>query len=356
MKIRTAIIGQGRSGADIHAKYLVTDPDKYTIVAVADPIQARMDRAAKVYNYSADCKRYTDYHDLFKHTDIDLIVNASMSHMHVPITKEIMEAGFNVLCEKPLARTVKEVDMLVKTAEKTKKHFAIFQQSRFAPYFRKVKEIVDSGVLGRIVHVGIAFSNYARRWDWQVVRKFNAGGLLNTGPHPLDQALRFLDCDGMPEVTCHMDNANSFGDAEDYIKLVMKAPGRPVIDLEVSSCNAYPTHTYLVQGTRGGLKGSMTHLDWKYFKEEEAPKQVLSENPITGPDGSPLYCSEQLTWHDESWDVPQEQADLFKAISSGFYNMLHRSLTQNAPLEITPAQVRQQIAVIEECHRQNKFG
>ncbi|MDW7659590.1 MAG: Gfo/Idh/MocA family oxidoreductase, partial [Bacillota bacterium] len=179
---------------------------------------------------------------------------------------------------------------------------------------------------------------------------------LNTGPHPLDQALQLFGDDVEPNVTCIMDRANTFGDAEDYVKLLLHAPGHPVIDLEISSCSAYPCFTYQVQGTRGGLKGSMTHMDWKYFREDEAPGQQLIRTPLKKPDGTPAYCGEQLTWHEEAWDLSDEQKDLFRTIATAFYRRLHESLTRGLPLDIPPQQVRRQIAVIEECHRQNPLS
>ncbi|MBN8216463.1 MAG: Gfo/Idh/MocA family oxidoreductase [Spirochaetes bacterium] len=351
-QLRVGIIGQGRSGADIHAKYLVTDPDYFKIVAVADPIASRLEHAKKAYGYDSECLLTTDYRDLLKIKDLDLVVNASQSHLHAPISLEFLRAGFNVLCEKPMARTVAEVDAMAAAAKKAGRTLAVFQQSRFAPYFTQVKKVVDSGVLGRLVQVQIHFSGYARRWDWQMIDRLNAGGLRNTGPHPLDQALRFLDFKGMPEVVCHLDLANSFGDADDFAKVLLKAPGRPLVEVEVSSCNAYSGFTYLVQGTRGGLKGSMKEIEWKYFDEKEAPKRQLCEKPISTPEGGPAYCSETLPWKEEKWTVPAEDADLFKAISSRYYRMLHRTLTEGAPLEVTVEQVRQQVAVTEECHRQ----
>lgn len=351
-QIRVAILGQGRSGRDIHGKHLKTVQDQYKIVAVVDPLEDRRKRAVEEYG----CEVFENYTELFGREDLDLIINASPSHFHVPITLDLLNHGFNVLCEKPLARRASEVDELIEASKKNGKLFAIFQQSRYAPYFRKVKEVVDSGVLGRIVQVSIAFNGFARRWDWQCLQEYNGGNLLNTGPHPLDQALRFLNTDSMPQVTCFMDRANTFGDAEDYVKLIMKAPERPVIDLEISSCCAYPSFTYNVQGTCGGLKGSMTHIDWKYFKPSEAPEQHLVRTPLMHEDGTPAYCGEKLNWYEESWDVPKEDDNLFNAISKGFYDMLYKALTEGAPLEITPEQVRQQIAVIEECHRQNPLS
>ena len=103
----------------------------------------------------------------------------------------------------------------------------------------------------------------------------------------------------MPQVTCIMDRANTFGDAEDYVKLLLHGHGRPTIDVEISSCCAYPSFTYNVQGTYGGLKGTTTHLEWKYYLPSEAPEQRLIREPISKPDGTPAYCREELILHED---------------------------------------------------------
>ncbi|NLM77592.1 MAG: Gfo/Idh/MocA family oxidoreductase [Ruminococcaceae bacterium] len=350
--IKIAILGQGRSGRDIHAVNLMYLTDLYQIVAIVDPLPDRRERAAREFK----CDTYAHYTEILQRTDIDLVVNATPSYLHGPITIDLLNHGFNVLVEKPMSRSVAEVDAMIAAAEKNKRLLTIFQQSRFAPYFVKVREVIDSGVLGRIVQIGISFSGYARRWDWQCLQSFNGGSLLNTGPHPLDQALQLFGDDVEPQVTCFMDRVNTFGDAEDYVKLLLHGPGKPVIDLEISSANAYPSFTYLVQGTRGSLKGNMQRIDWKYFILEEAPPQQLIRTPLKKPDGTPAYCSEQLTWHEDAWDLPQEQKDLFETIATTYYKRLYKALTENSPLDITPQQVRRQIAVIEACHRQNPLS
>ena len=91
------------------------------------------------------------------------------------------------------------------------------------------------------------------------------------------------------------------------------------------------------------------------IKPSEAPKQKLLRNPLANPDGTPSYCVDSLKFHEERWDLPKEQEDLFMTMNKAFYGMLYKTLTKGKPLEITPGQVRQQIAVIEECHRQNKL-
>jgi len=347
-KVRTAIIGQGRSGRDIHVAALKLMPEMYEIVAIVDPIELRRRRAQEELR----CDVYESHRALFKRKDLDLVINATPSHLHYPITLEVLKKGYNCLCEKPLAKKAREVDRLIAASQQSGRMLAIFQQSRFAPYFEKVREVIASGVLGRIVQISIAFNGFARRWDWQTLQEFNGGNLLNTGPHPLDQALALFG-DGMPKILCRMDRANTYGDAEDYVKLLLWGEGHPVIDLEISSCCAYPSFTYNVQGTRGGMKGNTSGMEWKYYRPEEAPPQKLIREPIINPDGTPAYCREQLPWHTGSWAVSKENADLFATISGRFYTMLYKRLTTGQPLEITPEQVRRQIAVIEECHKQN---
>ncbi|NHN29895.1 Gfo/Idh/MocA family protein [Paenibacillus agricola] len=352
-KIRVAILGQGRSGRNIHTISLNQAKAHYEIVAIVDQLPERQERAKR----EAGCDVYGDYRELLKRSDIDLVINAFPSNLHYPITKEFLDNGFNVLCEKPLARTPEEVDILIDSAQRSGKLLAIYQQSRFAPAFMKAREIIESGAIGRVVQVSIAYNNFARRWDWQTLQSNNGGNLLNTGPHPVDQALQFFGADAIPNVTCILDRANTAGDADDYVKLLLHGPGRPVVEVEISSCCAYPSFTYNVQGTKGGIKGSTSHLDWKYFKPEEQPLPQLVTTPIVNEKGDPAYCRESLKWYEDSWDLPEAQAkELFSLMAESFYSMLYDTMVNGKPLEITPQHVRQQIAVMDECHRQNPLS
>lgn len=343
--IQVAIIGQGRSGKGIHAKLLSHMQDRYRIAAVVDGIEERREQAIREFG----CDAYADHKELYGRSDIDLIVNATPSHLHVPVSLEFLQQGFHVLCEKPLAPSAAEVDVLIEAAERAGKWIAVFQQSRYSPAFVRMKQVIDSGVLGRIVRIRFANNSFARRWDWQTLKRFNGGSLMNIGPHPLDQALQLFDPERMPDVACIMDSANSFGDAEDYVHVMLRGPGSPAVDVEISSCHAYPSNHYEIQGTRGGLKGTFGRLNWKYFKPEEAPEQRLIVEPMFNADGTPAACTETLIWHEDSW----EQKNTVDTMGTAFYEMLYDSLVRGKPLEVTPQQVRRQIAVMEQCYRQN---
>ncbi|MDD2710887.1 MAG: Gfo/Idh/MocA family oxidoreductase [Verrucomicrobiae bacterium] len=321
--------------------------------------------------------RHGDYHDLLRRKDLDLIVNASYSHQHAETTVEALSAGYHVLCEKPMALNVAEADRMIEAGKKSGKVLAVFQQSRFSPAFREMKRVMESGVLGRVTLIKIMFNAFSRRWDWQTAQKYGGGNLMNTGPHPLDQAISLFG-KVKPRVVCFMDRTdNTYGDAEDYVRVILSGEGKPVIEVEISSCCAYPTGMYQVQGTRGGLKGTANELEWKYYVAEEAPGQKLLMDPLSKPDGTPAYCGEELKWHEGKWSWndqvnaksgtaynnaandlmsvkgPQASVDLFSHMAACYYGMLHATLTEGKPLEVTLEQVRQQMAIFEECRRQN---
>jgi hypothetical protein len=134
--------------------------------------------------------------------------------------------------------------------------------------------------------------------------------------------------------------------------LVLHGAGRPTIRLQITNCRRLDGPTYEVYGTQGGLRAGMSSAEWEWFDPEAAPQVSLVREPLCKPDGTPSYCSDPLEWNRDGWQAP-EGFDTFRAMVDAYYTMLHRTLTEGAPLEITPQQVRRQIAVIEECRRQN---
>ena len=357
-KLSIALIGQGRSGRDIHGAFLKTEraKEQFEVIAITDRRQDRRERAAAEFG----CPVYESIEAMIQGLEAsgkrpDLVVNASYSQQHHDTTLQLLNQGYSVLCEKPVARSVKELDEMVAAAEKNHCYFGVFQQSRFAPYYVKVKEIIDSGVLGRLIDIDIQFNGFSRRWDWQTLQSFNGGSLRNTGPHPLDQALNILNAyDQMPQVFCKMDRVNTFGDAEDYVKLILTMPDKPLIDLTISCCDAFPCFTYKIHGQKGGLKGDMQHIEWKYFDPQQAPHQELTTESLSKEDGTPAYCTEKLEWSEHSWEGDPNGA--FDVAVEAYYQMVYNHLVYQEPLAVTVAQVRQQVAVYEEAHRQNPMS
>ena len=348
--LRVAIIGQGRSGRDIHGAYFRSEANtRYKVVAVVDELENRRARAAEEYG----CPVYASYEELFAHRDeIDLVVNSTFSYQHAAIAADLMRHGFDVVTEKPLAKHAEDVEMLIRTAAETGRMIAPFQQSRYAPYFLKIREVLASGVLGRVLQNSIQFSGFSRRWDWQCSLRYNGGGVMNTGPHPMDQALELFGYDAEPRLLySKLDRANIAGDAEDYAKILFSGENKPLFDIEISSCNAYAPYLYVIQATNGSLRANYSTVEWQWFDPNEAPLPALQLRPLGKPDTDlPAYCGETLNWHKESCDL---KGSAFTTAVDAYYGMIHRHLTEGAPLEITAEQVLRQIRLNEQIHADN---
>ncbi|MEM2500959.1 MAG: Gfo/Idh/MocA family oxidoreductase, partial [Candidatus Bathyarchaeia archaeon] len=291
-QINVGIAGLGRSGWNIHARTLEKLPDKYRVVAVSDPIKERLQEAMGKFG----CRTYTDFNELIEDKDVELVVVATPSHLHAPQTIKALEAGKHVVCEKPMATNLAEADAMIEAAKRSGKILTIFQNSLFNPDYLKIREVIRSGKLGRIVLIKIYSHTFGRRWDWQTLKKFGGGELRNNGVHLIIQGLTFIG-DNEPEVFCDLQRTLTLGDAEDHVKIILKAENAPLIDIEVTRACAYPQNTWLIMGTQGGLIGNRFSLKWKYFNPEELPPRQLETEPT--PDRS--YNVEEIPWKEESW-------------------------------------------------------
>jgi len=349
-KLNVAIIGQGRSGRDIHGAFFSGDlNEKYNLVAVVDALEERRARAAAEYG----CDVYADYRELFGRTDIDLVVNSTFSHMHAPVSIDLLSHGFNVVCEKPFAKHYEDGCRVISAAKKSGKMINVFQQSRLAGYYAKIREILASGKLGEIMQISISFSGFARRWDWQTSQAYAGGGVRNTGPHPLDQALDLLDFPDDVSVFSRLGRANTFGDADDYAKIILTAPGKPLIDVEISSCNAYAPYTYVISAKNGSLRATLKHIELKYFDPAAAPARRQILQPLCNEAGLPAYCGEKLDWIEEEYDIPD---NVMTVAVRDYYDMIYDHLTAGKPMRIRPEQVLKQLKVIDLIHAQNPLS
>lgn len=347
-KLKVAIIGQGRSGRDIHGAFLRSEYNKrFEVVAVVDAIAERRTRAKEEWG----CDVYADYRELFKRSDLDLVVNASFSDEHGAIAMDLMDHGLNVLSEKPFARSYEEGVQMIRSAKKNKVALMPFQQSRIAPYFEEIRRILDSGVLGEPIQISVSFSGFARRWDWQTSLARSGGNVRNTGPHPLDQVMALLDFPEQVTVFSRLGTVNTFGDAEDYAKILLSVPGKPLVDVEISSCNAYSPYTYVISCKNGCLRATPNLIEYRYFDPAEAPRQKFTPKPLFSDRRTPAYCGEKLPWVEKKVEVPVSVYD--NRTVARFYDAVYEHILFGKPLFVTPEQVLPQLKVIDQIHAQN---
>lgn len=336
--IQVGIAGLGRSGWGIHASLLKQLPDQFQVAAVADGEAVRRREAEEVF----DCSSYETFDGLMGDARVELVVVSLPSFLHADLTVQALAAGRHVVCEKPMADSLPAAARMVEAAQAGDAVLSIFQQRRYNPDFRKVQEILESGLLGRIVQIRMTEHRFGRRWDWQTLKRYGGGTLNNTGPHYLDQALQLFG-PKRPEVFCQLENAISLGDADDHLKLVIKADGQPTIDIEISSVSAFPGESWNVMGTRGGLWGSGGQLKWKYFDPAELPPRELDTRPT--PDRS--YNRDEIPWREDSWSPAIGHGEAYIQ----YYEDLFQTIRHGAPLVITPESVYRVIELQEQCHQ-----
>jgi len=337
--IGVGVAGLGRSGWDIHISAMRPMQDKFRIAAVLDNLEDRRNQAAGEFG-CATCEKYED---LLADENVDLVVVAMPTDLHVPWAIKALEAGKDVVVEKPVSRDLAECDRLIAAEAGSERSVTVFQNRRYEATFRKIREIVEGGVLGRVNFLRYSGMAYRRRWDWQTVKELGGGTLRNTGIHILDQLMEFSG-ETEPEVFCRMDNVLSSGDADDWVQLIVTAPDAPTMEIDLFSNCTYPQNGWMVLGNKGSLVTGKGAVRWKVVKDfDNLPPRELD----LAPTADRSYNSEKLEFEEFEWSP--EASERPRPMAALFYDDVFANLRDGAPQAITLQSVRRRMAVIEEC-------
>ena len=190
--VKIAVIGAGAMGA-AHARD-ISGMENTHLAGVCDIDPVRAAQIAALY----DVKPYTNYLDLLEQEKPQAVVIATPHYAHTPLSIACLERGVHVLVEKPLAVHVNDAQKMIAAYEKARQLFpglvfAIMFQQRTYSYWRKVKDLLDQGQLGRLVRATWIITDWFRaqiyydHGGWRATWKGEGGGvLLNQCPHNLD--------------------------------------------------------------------------------------------------------------------------------------------------------------------------
>ena len=137
------------------------------------------------------CTVLADYRELFHYNDIDLVVNSTFSEMHYPITKDLLTHKLNVLVEKPFARNYTEAKMLTDAFLAAGIPLYVGHYRRALPRFLKIKELLDSGIIGQAQTVDFYLNRIfdpkeaATKWLYNPVLS-GGGKFYDIAPHTVD--------------------------------------------------------------------------------------------------------------------------------------------------------------------------
>ena len=150
-KLRLLVIGcgsRGRTYASIAGKLA----DRYEIVAAADPHPGNLDAVENSAGHSI--ARFPDGAALIAaKPEADVAIIATQDHLHFDLAIGCLDAGWHLLLEKPASTTLEECRTILETARKAERSVILCHVLRYTPFYRKVREIIDSGRLGRLISI-----------------------------------------------------------------------------------------------------------------------------------------------------------------------------------------------------------
>jgi predicted dehydrogenase len=298
--MRVGIIGCGLIGF----KRAESLPPRY-LCAVAD---VSLEKAQKLAMLYPDTDAYSDWNDVISRKDIDLIVVSTINKWLAPITLAAVQAGKHVLVEKPAARYFKELDPILKVADKNGVKVSVGYNLRFHPAIKKAHEIVCKGELGRIMFIRGRYGHGGRlgyEKEWRADPEMSGGGeLLDQGVHLIDLSRWFIGDFLEIQGSIHTFFWNM--PVEDNGFIYLKNDSGQVAWLQVSCTEWKNLFSYEIFCEKGKLQ--IEGIGGSYGTERLLCYKML---PQMGPPETTIW---EYPFPDASWEC--EFLDFEKAIKS----------------------------------------
>jgi scyllo-inositol 2-dehydrogenase (NADP+) len=288
--IATGLLAYGMSGKLFHAPFLAQHPG-FELRAVAERTQPRM---AADYPGIAS---YPSSEALLADPTLELVVVNTPNDTHYDLTRQALLAGKHVLVEKPVATSVAQWQELCNLARQQGRQLFAYQNRRWDTDFAAVRQVVESGQLGRLIEVHVRFDRYRPALSPKVFKeapdRAGTGLLYDLGPHLLDQVISLF---GQPESA--EKTTGSYRDhsqVPDFFNLHLRYPNGLNAWLTGSSLVADPGPAYILHGTLGSYRKDRTDpqepqllagikpLDAAYGREQPGQEGCLT---VAGPDGA----------------------------------------------------------------------
>lgn len=190
--LKTIIVGGGHRSLT-YAALSEIESDKMEIVGVADPDEARRNSIAKRFNIP-ESRCFSSAEELAGVPKFaDAVINGTMDHVHVETSLPLLKAGYDILLEKPFSVNEKEARELVEAAEKYGRKIMVCFVLRYAPFYRKIKDLILAGEIGDIISIQtneyVSYHHMSTshvRGKWNNSEKCHSSMLLAKCCHDID--------------------------------------------------------------------------------------------------------------------------------------------------------------------------
>ncbi|MEH7115733.1 Gfo/Idh/MocA family oxidoreductase [Neobacillus niacini] len=302
MSLRYAIIGCGRISPNHIAAAIENGLE---IVGLCDIVVENMKDKLNKFNLPESTPLYVDYKELLEKEKPELIAICTESGKHGQIALDCIEAGSNLIIEKPIALSLEEADEIIQKAKEKNIKVSACHQNRFNKSIQKIREAIEEERFGRLLH-GTAHirwnrgEDYYKQAPWRGTWEQDGGALMNQCIHNID-LLRWMMGDEIVEVVGMTDNLkHDFIEAEDLGMALIKFSNGSYGIVE-GTTNIYPNNleeTLYIFGDKGTIKagGKSVNIieEWQFADMKDDPEVVKAkyqENPPTvyGFGHNPLY-------------------------------------------------------------------
>jgi predicted dehydrogenase len=259
MTYKAALIGCGRISFK-HIEAFAGNHDIMTLSSVCDPILVRAKGKADEYIKQfpdENIQIFSDYKLMLKENRPDIVTVATESGKHPEIVIDCLNAGCHVICEKPMALSTKDADNMIRAAKKNNRKLAVCFQNRFNAPVQKMREAVEAGRFGKLLHGMIQVrwnrSNaYYAEAPWRGTWELDGGTLMNQCTHGID-LLQWMMGEDAIRVQAQIRRFQRPIEAEDFGTAIVEFKSGAIGIIE-GTANVYPknlSETLSIFGEKG---------------------------------------------------------------------------------------------------------
>jgi len=245
--IEVGLIGFGLAGRAFHAPVIRAVPGLH----LAAILQRSGNEAAEKY---PDVRIVRSLDELLAMKEIRLMVIATPNETHYSFARQCLEAGRDVVVDKPFTTTLEEAISLVQIAKKAGRLLTVYQNRRYDGDFQAIRKLAEEGTLGRIVRFETSYDRYRPQLKpgaWRETQQPGSGILFDIAPHLIDHALVLF---GLPEtVTADVRIERENGVADDAFDITLHYSNSLRAVLRSSILAAAPRPRFIVLGTQGSF-------------------------------------------------------------------------------------------------------
>lgn len=333
--IVTGLLAYGMSGRVFHAPFLSTNP-QFKLKAVVERNQKKM---AAHYPYIVS---YGSVDEILADSEIELIIVNTPNFTHFDFAKQALNAGKHVLIEKPAAGNVAEIKELFDVARANNRHVFGYQNRRWDSDFLSLKEVIESGRLGRLTEVSLRYDRYKPALNVKPFKETKEtpinGIVYELGPHLIDQAIHLF---GKPLtfdkfITIQRD----LSEVPDYVNYRLTYPAGLVVYLTSGLLIADQLPAFVAHGTIGSY--SKYRCD---VQEAQLDKGMLPTDDAYGVE--PVGMEGKLVTVGADGEKAIEFVPAIKGDYANLFYAIYHTIRENALYPITEEHMAWQMELLE---------